>query len=76
MRSRFTVSVGPKGQITLPAKVRQALGVKPGTRFSIYPITKDRFVAQAQRPSRILSFAGDLEELDAKLRTPKEDTGR
>ncbi len=76
MKSPFAVSVGPKGQITIAARIRRALGVKPGTRFSIYPIGKDCFVAEPRRPSRILDFAGDLKELDAKLRKQKEATRR
>ncbi len=76
MKLTFTVTVGPKGQITLPVQIRQALGVKPGTRFSIYPADRDRFVARPIRPSRILDFAGDLKELDAELRKGKEADGQ
>jgi AbrB family looped-hinge helix DNA binding protein len=62
---KHTTTVTSKGQITVPVRLRRALGIKQGTRIDIFPM-QDRFVACVHRPSRILEFAGDLAHLADK----------
>lgn len=59
-----TTSPTSKGQITVPRAIRRKLGLQAGNRIDVYPLGRDRFVAQIRRPSRILEFAGDLSHLD------------
>jgi antitoxin PrlF len=40
-----------KGQITIPAKVRAALSLKPGTRIDFYEIEKGEFVLRPKTRS-------------------------
>jgi antitoxin PrlF len=35
-----TATMTSKGQVTIPVKVREALGLKPGTRIDFYEIEK------------------------------------
>ena len=39
-----TATVTSKGQITIPVKVRKAMGLKPGTRIDFYQNEDGRFV--------------------------------
>jgi len=56
-------TVGPKGQLTLPAKLRQAYGIKPGTKLEVFPRADGHFEIRVVRASRILDYAGDLQHL-------------
>jgi AbrB family looped-hinge helix DNA binding protein len=55
-------TIGPKGQITFPAKWRKAFGVKPGTKLEVYPGTDGSLEFRVVRPSRIMDYLGDLKE--------------
>ncbi len=57
-------TVGPKGQITLPAKLRKAYSVKPGTKLEVYPRTDGSFEIHVVRPSRIMAYLGDLKGIN------------
>lgn len=59
----YTTTTTSKGQLTIPKKVRDQLGLKRGTKIDIFA-TKDGFVAKPKRKSRILDYAGDLAHLD------------
>lgn len=52
----YKATVTSKGQITLPAKVRQALGLKPGQKIAFVPVGDDGF--RVQRATSILDLAG------------------
>jgi len=54
-------TVGPKGQLTLPAKLRKAFNIKPGTKLEVFPRADGNFEIRVVRPSRILDYAGDLQ---------------
>jgi bifunctional DNA-binding transcriptional regulator/antitoxin component of YhaV-PrlF toxin-antitoxin module len=56
-------TVGPKGQFTLPAKLRKAYGIKPGAKREVFPRADGHFEIRLVRPSRILDYAGDLRHL-------------
>ncbi len=73
----FTTTITTKNQLTLPKPVRDKLGVKKGMKFDIYP-TSDGFIGRLKRKSRILDFAGDLQDLDdgKNLREIREETQR
>ncbi len=61
-----TTTLTSKHQLTVPAAVVRARGFKAGDRFAIYARGHEEFVAVLKRPSRILDFAGDLQDLDRK----------
>jgi len=48
-----------KGQITIPAKVREALGLKPGVRIDFYEIEKGEYVLRPKTGS-IMEMRGCL----------------
>ena len=56
-------TVGPKGQLTLPATLRRAFDIKPGTKLEVFPRADGNFEIRVVRPSRILDYAGDLQPL-------------
>jgi AbrB family looped-hinge helix DNA binding protein len=60
----YTTTITSKGQITIPAPMRRALGIRRGARLEIYPRLDGSFEARVIRPSRIMDFAGDLADLD------------
>ena len=59
--SRYTRTIGAKGQFTVPKAVREALGLAPGVRVDFYP-TDEGFLAIPHRPSKIMDFVGDLDQ--------------
>jgi AbrB family looped-hinge helix DNA binding protein len=67
---KYTTTVTSKGQITVPARLRRALGIEKGTRVDVFPL-QGRFVACVHGPSRILEFAGDLAHLAKKPKGSK-----
>ena len=54
-------TVGPKGQLTLPAKLRKAFDIKPGSKLGVFPGADGNFEIRVVRPSRIMDYAGDLQ---------------
>jgi AbrB family looped-hinge helix DNA binding protein len=46
-----TATVTSKGQITIPIKVREALGLKPGVRVDFYEVEPGEFVLRAKTGS-------------------------
>ena len=56
-------TVGPKGQLTLPATLRRAFDIKPGSKLEVFPRADGNFEIRVVRPSRILDSAGDLQPL-------------
>ena len=54
-------TVGPKGQLTLPAKLRKAFDIKPGSKLEVFPRADGNFEIRVVRPSRIRDYAGDLQ---------------
>jgi AbrB family looped-hinge helix DNA binding protein len=56
-------TVGPKGQLTLPAKLRRAFDIKPGSKLEVFPRADGNFEIRVVRPSRIMDYAGDLKPL-------------
>lgn len=55
-----TVSVSPKGQITLPKEIRRAAGIEPGTRVLLV-VGQDRRLSVEPIPAQSLSqLAGSL----------------
>ena len=58
-----TATVTSKGQITIPVKVRKALGLKPGTRVDFYPNEDGRYVLYPKTGS-IMDLAGCVPKLD------------
>ena len=56
-------TVGPKGQLTLPAKLRKAFDIKPGTKLEVFSRADGCFEFRVVRPSRLLDYAGDLQPL-------------
>ncbi len=63
-----TAKVTSKGQITIPAEVRNALELKPGTKVVFYPDADGGFVMRASTGS-IMDLRGILAGLDV----PKTD---
>jgi AbrB family looped-hinge helix DNA binding protein len=60
----YTTTLTSKGQITIPAWMRRALGIKRSPKMEVYPCLDGNFEARVLQPSRIMDFAGDLVELD------------
>ena len=54
-------TVGPKGQLTLPAQLRKAFDIKPGAQLEVFPRADGNFEIRVVRLSRILDYAGDLQ---------------
>ena len=54
-----TATVTSKGQITIPVKVRKALGLKPGARVDFYEVEPGEFVLRAKTGS-IMEMRGCL----------------
>jgi AbrB family looped-hinge helix DNA binding protein len=61
---RFTTTTTSKGQLTIPKEVRDKLKLKNGTKVDLYPTTDGRFIGVPHKPSKIMSFMGDLKHLD------------
>ena len=59
-RTRLT-HLSRKGQLTLPAKLRKAFDIKPGSNLEVFPRADGNFEIRVVRPSRILDYAGDLQ---------------
>ena len=62
-------TVGPKGQLTLPAKLRKAFDIKPGSQLEVFPRADGSFEIRVVRPSRILDYAGDLQPLNSNRKS-------
>ena len=62
-----TATVTSKGQITIPAEVRNAMGVKPGERVVFFEVEDGKFLMR--RAGSIMEMAGCLAGLEA----PKTD---
>lgn len=60
----FTTTLTSKNQFTLPKSVQDKLGMKKGTKITIFPTLDGGFIARPQEKSNILMFAGDLANLD------------
>lgn len=60
---KFTTTTTSKGQLTIPKRVREKLGLEKGVKVDIYPID-DGFIGKPRKKSRILDLIGDLEYLD------------
>ena len=56
-------TVGPKGQLTLPPKLRKAFGIQPGSKLEVFPRADGSFEIRVVGQSRILDYAGDLQPL-------------
>jgi AbrB family looped-hinge helix DNA binding protein len=54
-----SATVTSKGQITIPVKVREALGLKPGVRVDFYEVEPGEFVLRAKTGS-IMDMRGCL----------------
>jgi len=64
-----TATVTSKGQITIPIKVRKALGLKPGVRIDFYETENGEYVLRAKTGSikeleGCLAHLGSAVELD------------
>ena len=62
-----TATVTSKGQITIPAEVREAMHLKPGEKVIFFPAENGEFIVQ--RVGSIMEMAGCLAGLDL----PKTD---
>lgn len=70
-----TATVTSKGQITIPAQVRRALGLKPGARIDFYPIEDGEYALRPKSGSIMdmrgcLAHAGPpltIEEMDQAI---------
>jgi len=58
-----TATITSKGQITIPVKVRKALGLKPGVRIDYYEI-EDGEYAFRPRTGSIMDLEGCIPKLD------------
>jgi len=58
-----SATVTSKGQITIPVKVRKALGLKPGIRVDFYEIGNGEFAFRAKTGS-IMEMEGCIPRLD------------
>jgi AbrB family looped-hinge helix DNA binding protein len=58
-----TATVTSKGQITIPVKVRKALGLKPGVRIDFYEIENGEFTLRPRNRS-IMELEGCVPKLD------------
>jgi antitoxin PrlF len=58
----ITAKITSKGQITLPKKLRQKLGVEPGELVSFEEKEDRVFIKKAVRPSPFDRWAGSLNE--------------
>ena len=63
-----TATVTSKGQITIPAEVREALKLKPGEKVAFFAAENDEFVVR--RVGSIMDLEGCL----AGIEVPKTDT--
>jgi AbrB family looped-hinge helix DNA binding protein len=57
-----SATVTSKGQITIPVKIRKALGLKPGVRIDFYEVEPGEFVLRAKTGS-IMELEGCLAHL-------------
>lgn len=70
-----TVSVTSKGQVTIPKRVRQVLGIKTGTKveFTIETNEARLKVASKRLPTRLLDGAGMLKYRGPRISPTKLD---
>jgi AbrB family looped-hinge helix DNA binding protein len=61
-----TAKMTSKGQITIPIKVRKALGLKPGVRIDFYEVGEGEYAFRAKTGS-IMEMEGCLAKLDHVL---------
>jgi len=58
-----TATMNSKGQITIPAKMRKALGLKPGVRIDFYEIEDGEYAFRPKTGS-IMEMRGCVPKLD------------
>lgn len=66
-----TVTVGPKGQVVIPADVREKMGVKPGDKLvALYIIEKNSvsFVTEERMQSLIDKMGEQVSELRTQFK--------
>jgi len=61
-----TATMTSKGQITIPVKVRKALGLKPGVRIDFYEIEDGEYAFRPKTGS-IMDMKGCIPKLDHVL---------
>ena len=61
-----TATMTSKGQITIPVKVRKALGLKPGVRIDFYEIEDGEYALRPRNRS-IMEMEGCIPRLDHVL---------
>jgi AbrB family looped-hinge helix DNA binding protein len=77
-RETMSITLSSKGQLVIPKAIRQALGLRAGTRFHVR-VVRDQIVLEPLAPSPIAALYGRyakadlLADLEAEHRQEIED---
>lgn len=82
MLYRVKSTISSKGQITIPVKIRRALGLKPGTRVS-FELTQAGALIKKRQPSHhpvdrafgLLESPRSVDEMLDEMRGPRPEDG-
>jgi AbrB family looped-hinge helix DNA binding protein len=63
----MTYKVGPKGQVVLPKRIREDLGIRPGDEVDVRHVGREVRIRLATEPKELLGLLADAPHGTAEL---------